>query len=162
MTNSTASSESTGRRPHQSAGRPTSNEPTIVPSSALDTVKPRRLSLSPNTCRKASVVPEITAVSKPKSNDPSAAIGITAPFIAEAAKRAIARKKAFNEPLSRLPGKNAVVTGGSRGIGRAIALGLAEAGADVVLTFRENRAEAENVVAKSKPWADARWRFKWT
>ena len=45
-----------------------------------------------------------------------------------------------------LGGKNAVVTGGSRGIGRAIALGLAEAGADVVLTFRENRSEAENVV----------------
>ena len=42
-----------------------------------------------------------------------------------------------------LAGKNAVVTGGSRGIGRAIALGLAEAGADVVLTFRENRAEAD-------------------
>ncbi len=45
-----------------------------------------------------------------------------------------------------LAGKNAVVTGGSRGIGRAIAVGLAEAGADVVLTFRENRSEAEKVV----------------
>jgi 3-oxoacyl-[acyl-carrier protein] reductase len=44
-----------------------------------------------------------------------------------------------------LSGKNAVVTGASRGIGRAIALGLAEAGADVVLTFRENRGEAEKV-----------------
>ena len=44
-----------------------------------------------------------------------------------------------------LSGKNAVVTGGSRGIGRAVALGLAEAGADVVLTFREKRDEAENV-----------------
>jgi 3-oxoacyl-[acyl-carrier protein] reductase len=45
-----------------------------------------------------------------------------------------------------LSGKNAVVTGGSRGIGRAIALGLAEAGADVILTFRENRDEAAKVV----------------
>jgi 3-oxoacyl-[acyl-carrier protein] reductase len=47
-----------------------------------------------------------------------------------------------------LVGKNAVVTGGSRGIGRAIALGLAEAGADVVLTFRECREEAEEAVHK--------------
>ena len=45
-----------------------------------------------------------------------------------------------------LSGKNAVVTGASRGIGRAIALGLAEASANVVLTFRERRDEAENVV----------------
>ena len=46
-----------------------------------------------------------------------------------------------------LSGKIAVVTGGSRGIGRAIALGLAEAGADVVLTFKSNRAEADKVAA---------------
>ncbi len=44
-----------------------------------------------------------------------------------------------------LNGKCAVVTGGSRGIGRAITLGLAEAGADVVLTFRERRDEADLV-----------------
>ena len=45
-----------------------------------------------------------------------------------------------------LAGKSAVVTGGSRGIGKAIALGLAEAGADVLITFREKRREADSVV----------------
>lgn len=45
-----------------------------------------------------------------------------------------------------LAGKNAVVTGASRGIGKAIALGLAEAGADVVVTYREKREEADAVV----------------
>jgi 3-oxoacyl-[acyl-carrier protein] reductase len=45
-----------------------------------------------------------------------------------------------------LDGRNAVVTGGSRGIGRAIAIGLAEAGANVVLTYREKRDDADAVV----------------
>ena len=45
-----------------------------------------------------------------------------------------------------LAGRNAVVTGGSRGIGRAIALGLAGAGADVALTYREKHEDAQDVV----------------
>ena len=47
-----------------------------------------------------------------------------------------------------LSGKNAVVTGGSRGLGAAIALGLAEAGANVLLTYREQAAEADVIVKK--------------
>jgi NAD(P)-dependent dehydrogenase (short-subunit alcohol dehydrogenase family) len=41
----------------------------------------------------------------------------------------------------------ALVTGGSRGLGKSMALKLAQHGIDVVLTYRTNRAEAEGVVA---------------
>ncbi|MFC6726759.1 SDR family NAD(P)-dependent oxidoreductase, partial [Halobium palmae] len=37
----------------------------------------------------------------------------------------------------RLDGRTSVVTGGNRGIGRAIAEGMAEAGADVVVANRD-------------------------
>ncbi|MGD8398385.1 MAG: 3-oxoacyl-[acyl-carrier-protein] reductase [Anaerolineae bacterium] len=46
-----------------------------------------------------------------------------------------------------LADKVAVVTGGSRGIGRAIALRLAEEGARVVVNYQGNQAAAEEVVA---------------
>lgn len=42
-----------------------------------------------------------------------------------------------------LAGKTALVTGAARRIGRAIALTLAAAGADVAITYRESAAEAE-------------------
>jgi 3-oxoacyl-[acyl-carrier protein] reductase len=47
-----------------------------------------------------------------------------------------------------LHGKTALVTGGSRGIGRAVAVLLARAGADVAITYRRRSAEAEAVVAE--------------
>ncbi|TAL06161.1 MAG: 3-oxoacyl-[acyl-carrier-protein] reductase [Chloroflexota bacterium] len=46
-----------------------------------------------------------------------------------------------------LTGKSAVVTGGSRGIGRAIALRLALQGADVAFSYRGNAAAAEETAA---------------
>ncbi len=45
-----------------------------------------------------------------------------------------------------LDGKTAVVTGGSRGIGKAIALQLAKAGANVLLTYARSSEAAEEVV----------------
>ena len=47
-----------------------------------------------------------------------------------------------------LKGKRALVTGGSRGIGRATALLLADCGADVCIGFRSAAAEAAEVVAE--------------
>src|SRR5579862_1010623 len=47
------------------------------------------------------------------------------------------------KPLS---GKTALITGGARRLGRAMALAFAEAGADIAITFRESVKEAQHTV----------------
>ena len=55
-----------------------------------------------------------------------------------------ATRSALHLPLA---GRVAVISGGSRGIGRGIALHLAHAGADCAITYRRNEAAAAEVVA---------------
>jgi len=49
-----------------------------------------------------------------------------------------------------LSGKNAIVTGASRGIGRGIALALAKEGVNVVVNYYKHQKEAEDTVAEIK------------
>src|ERR1700737_2820169 len=50
--------------------------------------------------------------------------------------------------MSNLSGKTALVTGASRGIGRASALALAKAGAQVLVHYSNSEKEADAVVAE--------------
>ena len=64
-----------------------------------------------------------------------------------------------------LEGKIAVVTGASRGIGRAIAIRLAGEGATVVINYNGSKEKAEEVSRRSKEpagkrrCASATWRI---
>ena len=67
----------------------------------------------------------------------------------------------------RLDGQVVVVTGGGRGIGEAIALGMAEAGADIVVAARRT-AEIEAVAEKAPPMPTTKlrqmrscWKTRW-
>src|ERR1700691_959990 len=51
--------------------------------------------------------------------------------------------------IGTLSGKTAIVTGAGRGLGRSMALGLARAGATVVLTAARNRSEIDAVAEEA-------------
>ena len=63
--------------------------------------------------------------------------------------------------LFNLKGKTALVTGGGQGIGRAIALALAEFGADVVVNFRGNEKLAEQTASDARKFGAKAllWKF---
>lgn len=56
--------------------------------------------------------------------------------------------------------KNALVTGASRGIGRSIALQLAEDGFNVAVNYAGNKEKAEAVVSEIKAKGVESLRFK--
>jgi 3-oxoacyl-[acyl-carrier protein] reductase len=59
--------------------------------------------------------------------------------------------------LIDLSGKNAIVTGGSRGVGRATALLLARAGADVGIGYRSRESEAADAVEEIRALGRHGW-----
>ncbi|MGZ9035106.1 MAG: SDR family NAD(P)-dependent oxidoreductase, partial [Rhodospirillales bacterium] len=52
----------------------------------------------------------------------------------------------------QLKGQKALVTGGSSGIGRGVAIGLGQAGADVVVNYHSGAEEAGKVVEEIQGW----------
>ena len=52
----------------------------------------------------------------------------------------------------QLKGQKALVTGGSSGIGKGVAIGLGQAGADVVVNYHSGAEEAEKVAEEIQGW----------
>ena len=56
-------------------------------------------------------------------------------------------EKASSQKILKLDGRVAVITGGDSGIGRAVAVGFAEEGADVVIVYLKEHADAKKTKA---------------
>ena len=59
-----------------------------------------------------------------------------------------------------LEGRVAIVTGGGRGIGRAICLGLGADGAQVAVNFRKDEEAAQRTVADVEALGERLWRIR--
>jgi NAD(P)-dependent dehydrogenase (short-subunit alcohol dehydrogenase family) len=55
-----------------------------------------------------------------------------------------------NEHLGTMKDKIAIITGGSRGLGRNTALNLARRGVDILFTYRANQKEAESLIREAE------------
>ena len=53
-----------------------------------------------------------------------------------------------NKTIGTMQGKIAIITGGSRGLGRNTAVNLARRGVDLIFTYRLNQAEGENLISE--------------
>lgn len=60
------------------------------------------------------------------------------------------RPRIYNACVSDLKGKTVFITGGARRLGRAIALAMAQSGANVAFTFRSSTTEAEQTLKEIK------------
>jgi NAD(P)-dependent dehydrogenase (short-subunit alcohol dehydrogenase family) len=60
--------------------------------------------------------------------------------------------------MKELEGKVCLVTGGSRGIGRAIVTAMADAGADVAFTYHHSKEQAEELAGSIAVQKDVRCR----
>ena len=54
--------------------------------------------------------------------------------------------------IEELKGKNALVTGGSRGIGREVAISFAKEGVNVALNYRNSEKEAHKILSEMKAY----------
>jgi NAD(P)-dependent dehydrogenase (short-subunit alcohol dehydrogenase family) len=52
--------------------------------------------------------------------------------------------------MSNANNKTAIITGGSRGLGRNTALHLAQRGVDLLFTYHSNRAEADSLIREAE------------